>query len=257
MHTTLLIHFAQEYHRRRRCPHGVPCLVIRRPSSYASKRHIVLLDRQQCALLPRTCGAGTWALHPILTPPRHEVNPIGHDLMLAPFLAVLPVPTAPLQAPFNERGTPFLEIFTGRFRLATKRDHIDKADVFPPCRRAVLPPPPVLLDPARGVFTARPKDTTGVPRGVKRRSGSRVRLPSKMTLLKWAIRPLSAYAHAQYAHVASLSSSVMCQTSPRRGPHGRHDDPHQDGAARPGRPRLPRRHPSTRPHVPRGRADAP
>src|SRR5262245_55371373 len=141
-HHPLLIHFAQEYHRRRRGQHGVPYFVIRRPSSYASKRNLVLLDRRQRALLPRTCGAGTRALHPLLTPPRHEVNPVGHDLALTPFLAVLPVPTAPLQASFNERGTPFIEILTGRFRLATKRDHIDKADVVPPFRRAVLPPTP-------------------------------------------------------------------------------------------------------------------
>jgi hypothetical protein len=32
------------------------------------------------------------------------------------------------------------------------------------------------------VFTARAKDTTGVPLGVKRNAGSRVRLPSKITL---------------------------------------------------------------------------
>src|SRR5262245_23261006 len=42
-HHPLLIHFAQEYHRRRRGQHGVPYFVIRRPSSYASKRNLVLL----------------------------------------------------------------------------------------------------------------------------------------------------------------------------------------------------------------------
>src|ERR1051326_340949 len=58
-------------------------------------------------------------------------------------------------------------------------------------RRSVrLPCPPGsgLLCPARGVFTASPNDAIGVPLGVKRSSGSRVRLPSKMTLLKLALR---------------------------------------------------------------------
>src|ERR671934_2758989 len=55
---------------------------------------------------------------------------------------------------------------------------------------------------------ARPKDATGVPLGVKRSAGSRVRLPSKMTLLKLAIRLLSGCAHDHHARVSSTSSSA-------------------------------------------------
>ena len=121
------------------CAPPLAC-VTRLASMHSSKGNIVLLDRRPIALLPSPCGAGTRALQAILPPPRHEVNPVGQDLVLAPFLAVLPVPTAPLQAPFNERGTTFPEILTRGFRLAPERDHIDKADVFPPLTRAVLPP---------------------------------------------------------------------------------------------------------------------
>jgi hypothetical protein len=67
------------------------------------------------------------------------VNPLRHDFVLAPFLTILPVPTAPLQTPLNERSATFTEIFTGGFRLAPERDNIDKADVFPPLGKAALP----------------------------------------------------------------------------------------------------------------------
>src|SRR5262249_31392821 len=120
----------------------------RLPSSPSSKGNIVLLDRRHLALLCGTCRAWTrglhpwsWtrALHPLLTPPRHEVNPVGKDVVLAPFLAVLPCPTAPLQTPLDERSATFPEILTGRFRLAAERNNIDKADVFPPLGRVALP----------------------------------------------------------------------------------------------------------------------
>ena len=71
--------------------------VTRLASMHSSKGNIVLLDRRPIALLPSPCGAGTRALQAIFPPPRHEVNPVGQDLVLAPFLAVLPVPTAPFE----------------------------------------------------------------------------------------------------------------------------------------------------------------
>jgi hypothetical protein len=67
------------------------------------------------------------------------LNPVGNDFVLAPFLAVLPFPTAPLQTPLDERGATFTEILTGRFSLAAERNNIDKADVFPPLGRVALP----------------------------------------------------------------------------------------------------------------------
>src|SRR4029453_10219930 len=61
----------------------------------------------------------TRALHLLLTPPRHELDPFGHDLVLIPFLAALPVPTAPLQTPLDERGAAFPEILVRDLVFAT------------------------------------------------------------------------------------------------------------------------------------------
>src|SRR6266581_7848947 len=66
------------------------------------------------------------------------------------------------------------------------------------------PPRSGPLCPARGVFTARPKDATGVPLGVERSSGSRVRLPSKRTLLK--------LAHSGKFHSPDNSSLHLCSS---------------------------------------------
>src|SRR5713101_7739511 len=74
--------------------------------------------------------ARTRALRAFLAPPRHKLDPFGNDLVLAPLLAVLAFPTAPLQAAFDERLTAFTEVLTGCFSLATEDNNIDKADLF-------------------------------------------------------------------------------------------------------------------------------
>src|SRR2546423_806057 len=71
------------------------------------------------------------AVRPFLTSPRHELDAVGNHLVLAPFLAVLPFPTAPLEASLNERGTAFTQELARRFSLATEGDNIHKADFFP------------------------------------------------------------------------------------------------------------------------------
>jgi hypothetical protein len=58
------------------------------------------------------------------------LNPFGNDLMLVPFLAVLALPTAPLQAAFNECLTAFTQKLARRFSLAAEDNNIDKADFF-------------------------------------------------------------------------------------------------------------------------------
>src|SRR5467141_868058 len=113
------------------------------------ERNIVVLKRRgEIHLLPCPCGSWrgalrTWArartlhawshtraLRALFTPPRHKLDPFGNDLVLAPLLAVLAFPTAPLQAAFNERLTAFTEVLTGCFSLATEDNNIDKADLF-------------------------------------------------------------------------------------------------------------------------------
>src|SRR5262249_31194581 len=116
----------------------------------ALERNIVILERRDIELLSCTCGLWARALHPLarlgrrgnrvvgrarlravrpfLTRSRHKLDPFGNHLVFAPFLAVLPFPTAPLQAPFNERGAAFTQKFAGRFSLTTEGHNIDEAD---------------------------------------------------------------------------------------------------------------------------------
>jgi hypothetical protein len=58
------------------------------------------------------------------------LDPFGNDLVLAPLLAVLGLPTAPLQAAFNEYRPAFTEVFTGCFSLTPKGHNIHKAHLF-------------------------------------------------------------------------------------------------------------------------------
>ena len=94
---------------------------------------------------------------------RQKGHTLGHDFVLATFLAVFRLPPALLQTPVDDHPVALAQVLPAMFGLFAEDDDVDEADFF----LQLL----ALLE------------ATGVPLGVYRSSGFRVRFPTRITLL--------------------------------------------------------------------------